>query len=57
LTSPWFGYFDAGRDDTLVYRGCGGVEDDMEESEKLYGKDMVGSHVVVCIAYRFCGGG
>ncbi|RLM61003.1 hypothetical protein C2845_PM14G01560 [Panicum miliaceum] len=53
-TCPWYGYFDAGRDDTLVYRGCGGVEDDMEESEKLYGKDMVGSPTDSAAARCMC---
>jgi hypothetical protein len=56
---PWYGYFDAaGRDGdgALVYRGCGRSVDDRELSERLYGKDDVGWHAVVCVAYRFCGG-
>ncbi|KAF8712758.1 hypothetical protein HU200_028527 [Digitaria exilis] len=51
---PWYHHFDAGRDDTLVYRGCGRSERDMDLAEELYG-DQVVSHVVVCFAYRFCG--
>ncbi|KAF8669815.1 hypothetical protein HU200_050988 [Digitaria exilis] len=51
---PWYHHFDAGRDDTLVYRGCGRCERDMDLAEELYG-DQVVSHVIVCFAYRFCG--
>jgi len=54
-TCSWYRYFDAGRDDTLVYRGCGGGDEEMELSTELYGEDEVGWHVAVCIAYRFCG--
>lgn len=53
---PWYHHFDAGRDDALVYRGCGRSEDDRRESWRLYRhKGGVGSHAVVCIGYRFCG--
>ena len=53
---PWYRHFDAGRDDALVYRGCGRGEDDRRESWRLYRhKGGVGSHAVVCVAYRFCG--
>ncbi|KAG2576435.1 hypothetical protein PVAP13_6NG037083 [Panicum virgatum] len=52
---PWYRHFDAGRDDALVYRGCGRSEDDREQSKELYGDDETGWHAVVCFGYRFCG--
>ncbi|KAF8712761.1 hypothetical protein HU200_028530 [Digitaria exilis] len=53
---PWYHHFDARRDDTLVYRGCGRSERDMDLAEEIYGDQVVSlSHVVVCFAYRFCG--
>ncbi|KAL6658804.1 hypothetical protein ACP70R_002844 [Stipagrostis hirtigluma subsp. patula] len=51
---PWYHHFDAGRDDELVYRGCGRSVYDRLRSKALYG-DRAGSHAVVCFAYRFCG--
>ncbi|OEL26983.1 hypothetical protein BAE44_0011998 [Dichanthelium oligosanthes] len=53
---PWYFEFDAGIDDVLVYRGCGRSEVDRRESWDLYRSEGVGSHAVVCFAYRFCGG-
>nr|CAB3479822.1 unnamed protein product [Digitaria exilis] len=54
---PWYYHFDArGHDDALVYSGCGRGEDDREQSKRLY-PGTVGSHAVVCFAYRFCSGG
>lgn len=51
---PWYHLFDASRNDTWVYRGCGQSQDNRAKSKRRYGK-RVSSHAVVCLGYRCCG--
>uniref|UniRef100_A0A0E0AJW4 Uncharacterized protein n=1 Tax=Oryza glumipatula TaxID=40148 RepID=A0A0E0AJW4_9ORYZ len=48
---PWYHHFNA--DNGWVYRGCGRDKHARDECKELYEDKVMGSHAVVCLAYRF----
>lgn len=57
--APWYSCFDATKKDNWVYRGCGRDKATRDHCKSKYPdeKDIMGSHAVVCFAYRVCQNG
>lgn len=54
---PWYSCFDATKNDNWVYRGCGRDKVTREDCKSRYPHEIMGSHAVVCFAYRKCENG